>query len=104
MSFAVTQRTREMGVRSALGAQGGQLILLVMRKSVIQLTIGLVLGMGLALLASGALAPVLYKVNPRDTMVFAAVVATLAVASLVASFLPARRVTKIDPVLALATE
>ena len=68
MSFAVTQRTREMGVRSALGAQGAQLIVLVMRKSVIQLAIGLVLGLALALLASGALQPVLYHVNPRDAL------------------------------------
>ena len=102
MSFAVTQRTREMGVRSALGAQGSQLIRLVMRKSVVQLAIGLFLGLGLALLASGALQPVLYHVNPRDTGVFIAVTATLALASLAASFFPARRVTKIDPVLALA--
>jgi predicted permease len=104
MSFAVTQRTREMGVRSALGAQGAQLLFLVMRKSVIQLAIGLFLGLGLALLASGALQPVLYHVNPRDAAVFAAVVASLAVVSLVASFLPARRVTRIDPVVALANE
>ena len=104
MSFAVTQRTREMGVRSALGAQGVQLIFLVMRKSVVQLAIGLALGLGLALVASGALQPVLYHVNPRDSSVFAGVIATLAVASLIASFLPARRVTKIDPMLALATE
>ena len=54
--------------------------------------------------ASGALQPVLYHVNPRDRMVFAAVVATLALASLIASFLPARRVTRIDPALALAAE
>jgi len=104
MSFAVTQRTREMGVRSALGARGAQLILLVMRRSVVQLVIGLVLGIGLALAASQGLQPILYKVNPRDAVVFAAVVVTLAVASLIASFLPARRVTKIDPVVALAAE
>ncbi len=104
MSFAVTQRTREMGVRVALGAQGGQLIGLVMRKSVLQLGVGLALGLGIALLASGALQPVLYHVNPRDGAVFAAVVVTLAAASLVASFLPARRVTRIDPVIALANE
>ena len=102
MSFAVTQRTREMGVRSALGAQGRQLIALVMRKSVVQLAIGLTLGLGLALAASGALQPVLYHVDPRDRFVFAAVVATLAVASLVASFLPARRVARVDPVTALS--
>jgi len=104
MSFAVTQRTRELGVRSALGARGLQLILLIMRKSIVQLAIGLVLGLGLAFLASGALQPVLYHVDPRDRMVFVAVVAILALSSLVASFLPARRVTKIDPVLALASE
>ena len=104
MSFAVTQRTREMGVRSALGAQGAALVFLVMRKSVIQLAIGLFLGLGMALLASGALQPVLYHVNPRDAAVFAAVIATLAVVSVIASYLPARRVTRIDPVLALANE
>ncbi len=104
MSFAVTQRTREMGVRSALGAQGRSLVLLVMRKSMIQLAIGLTLGMVLALLASGALQPVLYRVSPRDVTVFLGVVATLALASLLASFLPARRVTRIDPVVALGTE
>jgi predicted permease len=104
MSFAVTQRTREMGVRSALGAQGTQLIVLVMRKSVVQLGVGLVLGLGLALLASDKLQPVLYHVNPRDAVVFSAVVVTLAVAALLASFLPARRVTRIDPVVALAVE
>jgi predicted permease len=102
MSFAVTQRTREMGVRSALGAQGAQLVLLVMRKSVLQLAIGLALGLLLAWVASNALQPVLYHVHPRDSAVFAAVVGTLAIASLVASFLPARRVTRIDPVLALS--
>jgi len=104
MSFAVTQRTREMGVRSALGAQGMQLIVLVMRKSLVQLAIGLALGLGIALLVSGQLQPVLYHVNPRDAAVFAGVVITLALASLVASFLPARRVTKIDPVVALSSE
>jgi putative ABC transport system permease protein len=104
MSFAVTQRTREMGVRSALGARGTQLILLVMRRSVVQLGVGLLLGLALAVLASGALQPVLYRVNPRDAAVFAAVIATLAAAGLVASSLPARRVTKIDPVLALSSE
>ena len=104
MSFAVTQRTREMGVRSALGAQGSSLVMLIMRASVVQLVIGLLLGLGLALLASGALRPVLYKVDPRDPAVIVIVLFTLAAASLVASFLPARRVSRIDPVVALANE
>jgi putative ABC transport system permease protein len=104
MSFAVTQRTREMGVRSALGAQGPQLIGLVMRRSVIQLATGLVLGLLLALAASGALAPVLYHVDPRDQAVFGGVIVILTLAGITASLLPARRVTKIDPVTALVVE
>ncbi len=104
MYLAVTQRTREMGVRSALGAKGAQLIALVMRRSVVQLGIGMVLGLGLAVLASGALQPILYRVNPRDAAVFAGVVVTLVIVSLLASLLPARRVASIDPVKALAAE
>jgi putative ABC transport system permease protein len=104
MSFAVTQRTREMGVRSALGANGRVLVMLIMRKSVAQLVVGLMLGLVLALLVSGALQPVLYHVDPRDGAVFAAVAATLACVGLAASFLPARRVTTIDPALALSSE
>ena len=104
MSFAVTQRTREMGVRSALGAGGRQLIVLMMRRSVLQLAIGLAAGLALALAASGLLQPVLYHVNPRDLAVFAGVIATLTLASLTAGFLPALRVTRIDPVRALASE
>jgi ABC-type antimicrobial peptide transport system permease subunit len=76
--------------------------MLVMRRSVVQLAAGLALGLLLALPASRALQPVLYKVSPRDAAVFAAVLTTLAAASLLASFLPARRVTKIDPVVALS--
>jgi putative ABC transport system permease protein len=76
----------------------------VMRRSVVQLAIGLVIGLGLAFAASGALQPVLYHVNPRDGAVFAGVVLMLAVTSLLASYLPARRVTRIDPVAALSSE
>jgi ABC-type antimicrobial peptide transport system permease subunit len=104
MSFAVTQRTREMGVRSALGARGLQMIVLIMRRSVVQLAIGLVLGLALAAAASGQLQPVLYHVNPRDAAVFAGVVAALTLTTLTASVLPALRVTRIDPVRALGSE
>lgn len=103
-SFAVTQRTREMGVRTALGARSPQLIMLVMRKTMMQLVIGLGLGLGLGLAASGFLQPVLYHVDPRDQFVLATVLVSLTASSVLASLLPARRVTRIDPVIALATE
>ncbi len=104
MSFSVTQRTREMGIRTALGAQGGQLIRLVMRRASTQLAVGLALGVALGLLASGPLSPLLYNVAPRDPLVLAVVPVALAAASLVASFLPARRAAAVDPVVALSVE
>lgn len=104
MSFAVTQRTREMGVRMALGAQGNQLVRLIMRRSVILLSVGLFLGLGIGLAVSSPLGSLMYRVNPRDPAVVAVVVLTLAAAGLLANLIPARRVTKIDPVVALSAE
>jgi putative ABC transport system permease protein len=104
MSFAVTQRTREMGIRVALGAQGGQLVRLIMKKGAICLAIGLVIGLGIGLGASNLLQTLLYHVNPRDPIVLIAVLLALAAGGLAANFIPARRVTKIDPVVALAAE
>lgn len=101
MAFAVAQRTQEMGVRMAHGAQGRQLIALVMRRSARQLVVGLGIGLGLAVLAAGQLQMILFEVNARDPSVFAAVIVTLAFTGLLASFIPARRVTKVDPVTAL---
>jgi predicted permease len=104
MSFAVTQRTREMGIRAALGARGGQLVRLVMTRALVQLAFGLALGLALGLLAAGPLQPILYEVAPRDPLVLATVPLALAAASLLASFLPARRAAGVDPVIALAAE
>jgi putative ABC transport system permease protein len=104
MSFAVTQRTREMGVRSALGAPGRRLVLLIMRRSLVQLAIGLLLGLGLWLAAASPLEPVLYHVSPHDPYVAALIVAVLGVVAIAASLLPAWRVTKVDPVIALSAE
>jgi len=104
MSFAVTQRTREMGIRIALGAKGEQLVGLIMKKGAIRLAVGLAIGFGIGLGMSGALRTLLYHVQPRDPMVLIAVPVALAAAGLAANFIPARRVTKIDPVVALAAE
>ena len=101
MSFSVARRTQEMGVRLALGAQGAQLVSLMMRKGMVQMAIGLVIGLGLAALTSGPLQTVLFEVDSRDPRVFALVVVTLAGVGLLASFVPARRVSKVDAVVAL---
>jgi putative ABC transport system permease protein len=104
MSFAVARRAHEMGIRMALGAGAAQLVGLVMRKGVVQLVVGLGIGLGLAIAAAGPLQIILFEVNARDPFVFGAVVVTLAVVGLLASLVPARRVTKVDPVAALTPE
>jgi predicted permease len=104
MSFAVARRTQEMGIRMALGAQGGQLVKLIMRKGVIQMVIGLGIGLLLAVLTANPLQIVLYEVNARDPVVFGLVIITLAFTGMLASLVPARRVTKVDPVTALTPE
>lgn len=104
MSFAVTQRTREMGVRMALGARSGELVTLVMRKGVIRIAIGLAIGLALAMLAAYPLAILLFEVQGRETAVIVLVALTLAATGVLASFVPARRVTRIDPASALGSE
>jgi len=104
MSFAVSRRRTEMGVRMALGADGRNLVRLVMRRGFVQLAVGLALGIVIALLAASPLQIVLYEVNPKDPIVIGTIVATLAVTGLAASFVPARRVTKVDPMIALRAE
>ena len=104
MSFAVARRTQEMGIRMAMGAQGSELVKLMMKKGIVQLVVGLVIGLGTAALAAGPLQFVLFEVNARDPMVFGAVVAVLAGVGVLASFIPARRVTTVNPVTALTPE
>ncbi|MCZ6760168.1 MAG: ABC transporter permease [Gemmatimonadetes bacterium] len=104
MSFAVTRRTQEMGVRLALGAQGSSLVKLIMKKGIIQLGVGMVIGLVLAVLIAGPIEIVLYDVDGRDPVVFAIVLVTLTVTSLAATFVPALRVTRVDPVNALRSE
>lgn len=104
MSFAVTRRTQEMGIRMALGAGGPELVKLVLRKGLGQLGIGLGIGLVIAALAAGPIQVILFEVNARDPLVFALVVVALGSVGIVASLLPARRVTRVDPVVALSPE
>jgi putative ABC transport system permease protein len=104
MSFSVSRRTREMGVRMALGAEPGDVVLLVLKQGAGQLAIGLVLGLAGALAVSGVLANFLLGVNPRDPVTFAAIVLVLTATGLLASWIPARRATRVDPSEALRYE
>ena len=101
MSFSTGNRTREIGVRMALGAERRNVLLMILRQGAWQIAAGLALGLGFAALLSRGLGILLFGVRPWDPAVFAAVVLALAAAGTLASFIPARRATRIDPVDAL---
>ena len=101
MSYSVSQSTRELGVRMALGATVRDLLRLVISRG-LRLTIaGVVIGGGAALLLTRLMGNLLYKVSPRDPIAFGGALIILVAVALVACFLPARRATRIDPVRAL---
>ncbi|MEY2538382.1 MAG: hypothetical protein QOG67_2122 [Verrucomicrobiota bacterium] len=101
MAYSVSQRTRELGIRMALGAQSTQVLQLVLRQGMLLAGIGLALGL-FAAYGSTRLATIfLYGVNPSDPLVFLGVTALLAAAAFAACYFPARRVLKIDPIIAL---
>ena len=101
MSFSARNRTREIGVRMALGAGARTVLLMIVRQGAGQLAGGLGLGLAIAALLSRGLGVLLFGVQPWDPAIFAAVVLTLAGAGLVACFIPARRASHVDPVEAL---
>ena len=101
MAFSVGRRTHEVGIRLALGARPGQVVGLMFRQGAWQLGAGLLLGLGLALGLSRALVIVLFRVEPWDLSVFAAVATVLAASGLAACLLPARRASRVDPAAAL---
>ena len=101
MSFSAGARTREIGVRMALGAERGNVLRMILGQGLGQIAAGLALGLILAALLSRGLGILLFGVRPWDPAVFAAVVVALAAAGTVASFIPARRATRIEPVDAL---
>jgi putative ABC transport system permease protein len=104
VGYVVTQRTNEIGIRIALGAEPRGIQRLVVVQSLQMVLIGLALGLAGAVVVAGILRSLLYEVKPRDPMTFAVVTLLLAVVALTAAFIPARRAARVDPVLALRAE
>jgi predicted permease len=104
LSFAVAQRTREIGVRLALGASQSGIVSLILRRALLLVGVGLTLGGALAWFAVRFAGSYIYGVRVHDGLTFAAVLLVLAAASLVAAWLPARRAASVDPILALRSE
>jgi ABC-type antimicrobial peptide transport system permease subunit len=109
MSFSVTQRTQEFGIRMALGADAARIFRMVMTQGAWQLGIGLILGAGgaallLGVLAAAALQNILFKVNTLDPIIYFAVAGMLALVAAASCFVPARRATLVDPMVALRYE
>jgi len=104
MSYTVSQSTRELGLRMALGAGASNVLRLVLSRGLLLTTTGIMIGIVLALLLTRLLGNLLYQVSPRDPLAFAAAFAVIALASTAACFLPAWRATRTDPIRALRAE
>jgi predicted permease len=104
MAFSVSRRTREVGIRMALGAQGGDVVRMVFRQGIVQLAVGMTAGLLLALGVSRVMSVILFDVQPRDPAVFGGVAGALLLAGLLACLLPARRATRVNPLVALRSE
>jgi ABC-type antimicrobial peptide transport system permease subunit len=108
MSFSVNQRMQEFGVRMALGADYGRILGMVLRQGTIQIGLGLMIGLGLTLglvaIAGNGIQNTLFGVSTRDPLIYGAVMTLVAAVSLVATFVPARRATRVDPMIALRAE
>jgi predicted permease len=103
-SYAVAQRTREIGVRMALGAQPGAVLSLVLGNGMILVAVGLAAGLVASYFVAGAMSALVVGVNPHDPLTFTATPIILGAIALLASYVPARRATRIDPLLALRAE
>jgi predicted permease len=104
MAYSVSQRTREIGIRMALGADPGGVLRTVMREGLLLAILGIAAGLALALAAAPRIAPLLYQVSPADPVSIAGAALFLIVVAVLASLMPALRATRVDPIRALRQE
>jgi putative ABC transport system permease protein len=104
MSYSVTQRTHEIGVRMALGAQQNDVLRMIVINAMWLAVIGVVAGLVGSLIATRLLSGLLFEVNPTDPVTFLVITAILGLIALIAGFIPARRATRVDPIVALRYE
>jgi putative ABC transport system permease protein len=104
LSYSVARRSHEMGVRMALGAQAGDVVGLILKRGLGLTLTGLALGLGTAFLAARLLGTLLYGVKPTDPLVFLGVSTGLMAVACLASYLPARRASRVDPIVSLKQE
>jgi putative ABC transport system permease protein len=104
MAYSVTQRTQEIGVRMTLGADRREVSWLILKRGLVQIVLGLTIGLGGALALSRVMQSVLVQITPTDPVTFAAITVLLTIVSVSACLIPARRATHVDPVVALRAE
>jgi ABC-type antimicrobial peptide transport system permease subunit len=104
MAYSISRRTQEIGVRMALGATTGSVMRLALWQGMRQLTLGVALGLAAAFGVTRVLQSVLMRISPTDPLTFAAISILLGVIGSLACWIPARRATRIDPVVALRNE
>jgi putative ABC transport system permease protein len=101
LSYLVAQRTREIGIRMALGATQGAVLRLILKRGAILILIGTTAGLAGAIAVTRLIKTLLFEVSATDPATFALVALLLIVVALIASYIPARRATKVDPMVAL---
>jgi ABC-type antimicrobial peptide transport system permease subunit len=104
LAYDVSQRTREIGVRGAIGASHGHIIAMILKQGLWKAGVGVVIGLVGAILLSRGMTSLLFEVKPTDPVVYLAVSLVLIAVALLASYLPARRAARIDPIVALREE